>query len=79
MKMAKLMNAKREKVGEIYLTQEINAMRVGCSAHFETEPELNKLLGLTQENAPGFSYLYADGRIVRANEGNEQLVGYWEK
>jgi len=77
--MATLKNTKNEKVGEIYLTQEINAMRVGASAHFETERELNRLLGLTQENAPGFSYLYSDGRIVRVEGDKQQLVGYWEK
>lgn len=77
--MAKLFNAKKVQVGEIYITSEINAMRVGASAHFETERELNEQLGLTQDNAPGFSYLYADGRIVRVDGDNRQLVGYWEK
>lgn len=77
--MAKLLNTKKEHVGEIYITSEINAMRIGASAHFETERELNKQLGLTQEIAPGFSYLYADGRIVRVDDGKEKLIGYWEK
>jgi hypothetical protein len=76
--MATLKNANKEKVGEIYLLQELNAMREGCAAHFETEREIRKLLNLTQSNAPGFSYLYADGRIV-ASEKPDTVIGYWEE
>lgn len=74
--MANLLNLNKEKVAEIYLTQEINQMRVGSEAHFETEKTIRASLGFTD---PGFLYIYKDGRIVNVKSEVQTLIGYWEE